>query len=183
MNVMDAIKGRRSIRKYKSDDVSDKDLDTILEAARWAPSWANTQCARWIVVKDHDTKAKLQETLTPTNVAREAMVTAPVVLVACAEMSRSGFKKGEPVTDKGDWWYMFDTALAAQNVTLVAHSLGLGTVHVGLLDAKKAEQILGVPEGIRIVELIPLGYPNEQPKGPGRKELGEIVFKERYGQK
>jgi nitroreductase len=73
-------------------------------------------------------------------------------------------------------------ALAMQNLTLAAHGLGLGTVHVGLIDAEKIEEILQVPEGVRVVELIPLGYPAEQPRGPGRKELSEIVFREKYGQ-
>ena len=181
MELMDAIKGRRSIRKYKSDPVSDKDLETILEAARWAPSWANTQCARWIVVRDPDTKAKLQETLTATNPGREAMIAAPAVLVLCAETGRAGFKKGEAVTDKGDW-FMFDAALAAQNLTLMAHAVGLGTVNIGNFDARKADQVLGIPANVRVVEMIPLGYPDEQPKGPGRKELSEIVFREKYGQ-
>jgi len=183
MNVMDAIKGRRSIRKYNPVAVSDKDLESILDAARWAPSWANTQCVRWIVVKDHDTKLKLLEALSQTNPARDAMIAAPVVLVACAETGRAGFKRGEPATDKGEWWFMFDVASAAQNLMLAAHELGLGTVHVGSMDAKKAEQILGVPAGVRVVEMIPLGHSDEQPKGPGRKELGDIVFYEKYGQK
>jgi nitroreductase len=108
--------------------------------------------------------------------------TVPVVLVACAKTGRAGFKKGEAVTDKGDYWYMFDVASAAQSLMLAAVELGLATVHVGLFDAKKAEGILGVPEGIRVVEIIPLGHPAEQPEGPGRKELGEIVFHERWGQ-
>ncbi|MCJ7808403.1 MAG: nitroreductase family protein, partial [Dehalococcoidia bacterium] len=92
-----------------------------------------------------------------------------------------GFKEGEAVTDKGDW-YMFDVASAAQNLMLAAVELGLGTVHVGLFDAIKAEGILKVPQGIRVVVLIPVGHPAHQPKGPGRKELHEIVFKERYGE-
>lgn len=182
MELMDAIKGRRSVRKYKSDAVSDKDLETMLEAARWAPSWANTQCARWIVVKDRETKLKLAETLSSTNPAAEAVRTVPVVLVLCAETGRAGIKKGEAVTDKGDW-FMFDAALAVQNLTLMAHALGLGTVNIGYLDAKKAEQILEMPENARVVEVIPLGHPDEQPKGPGRKELSEIVYHEKYGQK
>lgn len=182
MELMDAIKGRRSVRKYKPDAVSDKDLETILEAARWAPSWANTQCARWIVVKDRETKLKLVETLSPTNPAAEAIRTVPVVLALCAETGRAGIKKGEAVTDKGDW-FMFDAALAAQNLTLMAHALGLGTVNIGYFDAKKAEQILEIPANARAVELIPLGHPDEQPKGPGRKELSEIVFRERFGQR
>ncbi len=183
MSIMEAIKGRRSVRKYRSGPIGSKDLEYVLDAARWAPSWANTQCVRWVVVKDHDTKLKLQETLSQTNPARDAMIAAPVVLVACAETGRAGFKKGEPATDKGEWWFMFDAALAAQNAALAAHELGLGTVHVGLIDAKKAEQIIGVPAGVRVVELIPIGHPDEQPKGPGRKDLSEIVFYEKYGQK
>jgi nitroreductase len=182
MDVMEAIKSRRSVRKYTADAVSDGDIETMLDAARWAPSWANTQCVRWIVVRDTDTKSRLTDTLTPTNPARDAVRTVPVVLVACAETGRAGFKKGEAVTDKGDYWYMFDVASAAQSLMLAAVELGLATVHVGLLDAKKAEGILGVPDGVRVVELIPLGHPAEQPEGPGRKELGEILFHERWGQ-
>ena len=182
MDVMDAIKSRRSVRKYTADSVSDGDIETVLDAARWAPSWANTQCVRWIVVRDTDTKSRLTDTLTPTNPARDAVRTVPVVLVACAETGRAGFKKGEAVTDKGDYWYMFDVASAAQSLMLAAVELGLATVHVGLFDAKKAEGILGVPDGVRVVELIPLGHPAEQPEGPGRKELGEILFHERWGQ-
>jgi nitroreductase len=182
MNVFEAIRGRRSIRKYKLDSVSDKALEAVLDAARWAPSWANTQCIRWVVVRDAATKAKLAETLSSTNPAANAIRTVPVVLVACAETGKSGCKGGQTRTDKGDW-FMFDTALAAQNLTLAAHELGLGTVQVGLFDARKAEELLQVPEGVRVVELIPLGYPAEQPKGPGRKELSEIVFYEKYGQR
>lgn len=179
MDVMEAIKSRRSVRKYTTDPVSESDTETVLDAARWAPSWRNSQCVRWIVVKDTDTKARLADTLTPTNPARDAVRTVPVVLVACAEMGRAGFKRGEEVTDKGDW-YMFDVASAAQSLMLAAVELGLATVHVGLFDAKKAEGILGVPEGTRIVEFIPLGHPAEKPEGPGRKELKEIVFHERW---
>ena len=182
MELMDAIKGRRSIRKYKPDPVSDKDIELLLEAARWAPSWANTQCVRWVVVRDRETRMKLAETLSSTNPAAEAIRTVPVVLALCAEAGRSGIKKGVAVTDKGDW-FMFDAALAAQNLTLMAHALGLGTVNIGYFDAKKAEQVLEMPANARAVELIPLGYPDEQPRGPGRKELIEVVFREKYGQR
>ena len=182
MDVMEAIKGRRSIRNYRADSVDDESLNTVLESARWAPSWANTQCVRWVVVKDGAIKNRLADTLSATNPAGKAIRAVPVVLVACAETGRSGFKSGEPVTDKGDW-FMFDTALAVQNLTLAAHSLGLATVQVGLFDALKAGEILQVPDGVRVVELIPLGHPDEQPKGPGRKELSEVVFKDRYGQR
>jgi len=181
MNVIDAIRSRRSIRKYKTDPVSAETLEAVLDAARWAPSWANTQCCRLVVVEKPETKMRIAEAISPTNPALDAVRNAPVLIVACAELGKSGFKRGEAATDKGDW-FMFDVALAMQNLTLAAHELGLGTVHVGTIDAKKIEEILQVPEGVRVVELTPLGYPAEQPKGPGRKELSEIVFHEKYGQ-
>ena len=181
MDLMEAIRSRRSVRKYTPDPVSDADVEAVLDAARWAPSWANTQCVRWIVVRDNDTRVKLADTLPQGNPANNAIRTVPVVLVACAETGRAGFKGDEPATDKGDW-YMFDVASAAQSLILAAHALGLGTVHVGLFDSKKAEEIVGAPENVRVVELIPMGHPVEQPRGPGRKELSEIAFRDRYGQ-
>ena len=182
MDVIQAIKERRSVRKYRPDPIPDDVLKAVLEAARWAPSWANTECVRYVVVKDSNTKAKLTEALLRGNPATEAVRNAPVVIAACAETGKSGFKRGEVVTDKGDW-FMFDVGLAMENLVLAAHSLGLGTVHVGLLDAKKVEEILQVPEGIRVVELTPLGYPDGPVQGPGRKELSELIFYEKYGQR
>ena len=76
---------------------------------------------------------------------------------------------------------MFDVALAMQNLTLAAHSLGLGTVHVGAFDAKKVAKILGVPKGFVVVSMTPLGYPDEEPGPRPRKELSEIVFYDKYG--
>lgn len=182
MNVIEAIKTRRSVRKFKLDTVEENKLKEILDAARWAPSWANSQCWEFIVIKNVDVKRKLAETLTPRNPAIEAVKNAPIVIAVCAKLGVSGFKDGKPVTDKGDF-YMFDTALATQNLTLAAHSLGLATLHVGAFDAKKAAEILNIPPGIALVELIPLGYPQEIPKQPPRKELKEFVHYEKYGQK
>lgn len=182
MNVIEAIRTRRSIRKYRTDPVSAGALEAVLDAARWAPSWANTQCCRLVVVEQPEIKVRIAEALSPSNPAFDAVRSAPVLIVACAEVGRSGFKKGEPATDKGDW-FMFDVALAMQNLALAAHELGLGTVHVGLFDASKVENILQVPGGVWVVAMIPLGYPAEQPNGPGRKELGEIVFHEKYGKR
>ena len=182
MDVMQAIKGRRSVRKYKAESVSDKDLDTVLEAARWAPSWANTQCWRFVVVRDPQLKAKLADTLMlkdNRSTSTAAVRDAPVVIVTCAELGKSGYRRGTIATDKGDW-FMFDTALAMQNLTLAAHAIGLGTVHLGLFDAKEVANILDVPYGAVVVEMTPLGYPDEQPIVPRRKELSEIVSKDKF---
>ncbi len=180
MDLIQAIKGRRSVRKFKSSPVSDELVTTVLEAGRWAPSWVNTQCWRFVVVRDDQIKAELAETKGHGNPAAEAIKNAPVTIVICGELGTSGYYKGEAPTDKGDW-YMFDTALAAQNMMLTAHSLGLGTVAVGLFDAVKAAAILEVPPNVHVVILLPLGYPDEEPKTPRRKELSEITSSNKYG--
>jgi nitroreductase len=180
MDVIEAIKTRRSIRKYKSTPVSKDDLNTVLEAARWAPSWANTQCWRFVVVEDKETRVKLSETLTETNAARVGLVEAPVVIVACAVLGKSGHKRGEVMTDKGDW-FMFDTALAMHNLVLAAHAVGLGTVYIGLFDAKKAAGILELPDGVVAVAMTPLGYPEGEGKITSRLGPAEMVYYERYG--
>jgi len=185
MEVIEAIKARRSVRRYKSDPVKNEDLQLVLEAARWAPSWHNSQCWRFIVVRDPGVKNKLADTLRYTkgeNPSTHAIRNAPVVIAACAQLGKSGYLKGElgvAATDKGDW-FMFDVALAMQNLVLAAYSLGLGTVHVGLFNAKEAADVLGLPEGIVCVEMTPLGYPDEEPKTIQRKELSDLVFYDRY---
>ena len=191
MEVTEAIKTRRSIRKYKTTPVADEAIEQVLEAARWAPSWKNNQCWRFIVVRDDNLKAELANTLIKVkrddtlvdNPSVEAIMSAPVVIVACAELGKSGYNLGEIATDKGDWWYMFDVALAVQNLMLVAHSQGLGTVPLGLFDAKKAANILKVPDGLCVVEMTPLGYPAQEPEARPRKELSEIVSYDSYGRR
>lgn len=180
MDVLEAIKGRRSVRRYRPDPVSDQDLETVLEAARWAPSWANTQCWRFIVVRDPQVKASLAEVM-PSQRNTDIIKSAPMMIVACAVLGKAGYRRGEPLTDKGDW-FMFDTALAMQNLVLAAYSLGLGTVHIGRFDAQKVSSILGVPDDMAVVEMTPLGYPDETPKGPPRLELKDMVYQNRCNQ-
>jgi nitroreductase len=182
MELMEAIKGRRSIRKYQSDPVPEEVLRTLMEAVRWAPSWANTQCWEVIVVKDPKVKSELATTLPKGNPALSSMTDAPLVLVLCGKKGVSGFYKGQASTVKGDW-VMFDTGLAMQNLCLAAHTLGLGTVIVGFFDHKKAEEILGVPENVEVVAMTPLGYRAVEGSVSKRKEIAEFVFYEKYPRK
>jgi nitroreductase len=187
MDVLEAIRGRRSIRKFKPAPVSQEDLNTVLEAARWAPSWANSQCWRFVVVTQQELKDRIAQSFRSRDPTREnrgavAVRTAPLTIVACAERKKAGFLlDGTPLTVKGDW-NMYDAALAMQNLVLTAYSMGLGTVHIGLFDHKKVEEILAVPEGIEVIAMTPLGYPDEAPESRPRKELEEIVFRNRYNQ-
>ena len=189
MDIMQAVKERRAIRKYRSDPVPEEALSTVLEAARWAPSWGNTQCWRLIVVRDQATRARLAGTLTTTrpegrNSATNAVRDASVVIVVCAVPKLSGYyrrgeKEGTPASDTGDW-FMFDLGLAMQNLTLAAHAIGLGTVHVGMFKKEEVAAILNIPDDLVIVELMPLGWPDERPSPRPRQELSEFVFYDRY---
>jgi len=188
VELFDAIYHRRSIRKYKPDPVDKATVEKILEAGRWAPSWANTQCSRFVVVRDPEVKAALAESLMKIklpdreleNPAAKAFRTVPVVIVVAAKTGTAGAKPGGGfTTDKGDW-FMHDTALATQNMVLAAHALGLGTVIIGAFDAKKAEAALNIPEDYRVVVMFPLGVPDQEGKAPPRKELSELVIRDKW---
>jgi len=181
MDTYEAIYNRRSVRQYRDKPVPEDVLNKVLEAARWAPSWANTQCTRYVVVRDPEIKILLADCLNKGNPSTEAIKNAPIVIVACAELGRSGYYKGNVATDRGDW-FMFDVGIAMQNLALAAWALGLGTVHVGYIpDSKKVGAILGLPDGVVSVEMTPLGYPAGESKGPPRREMSELVFYEKYG--
>jgi nitroreductase len=190
METLEAIMTRRSVRRYMPDPIDDEIINKVLEAGRWAPSWANTQCWRFVVVRDPETKDKIANSLTAIvksgdlhdNPGLKAVRAAPVLIVAAAETGISGCRSDDRayVTDKGDW-YLFDVALAVENMLLAAHSMGLGTVIIGAFDAPMVEEILGVPEGYRAVTVLPLGVPERASRTPPRKELAEITFKDRWG--
>jgi nitroreductase len=192
LELFEAINNRRSIRHYTTDPVDDEKVNKILEAGRWAPSWANTQCWRFVVVRDPDIKARIGQSLIKMkrdgelvdNPGTKAVNAVPVLIVVCAETNKAGCKPGDATskdfaTDKGDW-FMFDTALAVQNMALAAHGLGLGTVIIGSFDAPMVEEILGIPEGYRVVILLPLGVPAREGKAPPRKSLDEISVRDRW---
>ncbi len=176
MDLYQALNERRSVRKYTNDPVEPEKLARILEAARVAPSWKNLQCWKFIVVKDPERKKQLAESLPETNPARRAIgETAPVVIVLCADPEASGLQDGKE-------YYLLDAGLAMQQLILAAHAEGLGTCWVALFDEGKARPACAVPGEFRIVAITPLGVPEKQPGEKPRKELGEIVYSETWGQ-
>ena len=173
-DFMEIIKKRRGIRRYQDQEIPKEDLNQVLEAIRWSPSWANTQCWEVIVIKDSAIKQKLQETLSTGNPATNAIGEAPVVIAFCGKLEHSGYKKGQATTKFGDW-FMFDLGIATQSLCLAAHTLNLGTVIVGLFDQDKAKNVLKVPEGYEVVAFVPMGYPTQEVSAPPRKEIDEFV--------
>jgi nitroreductase len=184
MDVIEAITTRRSQRQYRSDPVEADKLNAVLDAARWAPSWSNSQSWHFVVVRDPAIRSALAGTLVSPNRAVASLNQAPVVIVACAEPGKSGVFDGKTITDKGLYWYMYDIGLAMQNISLAAHALGLATVQLGRFDAAAVAKTIGLPEKMVVVAMTPLGYPadGDNPAPPPRKALAEIVSHDRYGQ-
>ena len=179
-DLMTIIKERRSIRKYEEKPFPDEYLNQILEAVQWSPSWTNNQIWEVVVVKDPEVKKGLQESLPPSgNPAVKAIVAAPVVLALCGKLKSSGYYSGQASTKFGDW-FMFDLGIAAQSICLTAHSLGLGTVIVGLYDHDKANKVLKTPEGYEVVALIPVGYPAKQSPAPKRRAISEFTHQDTF---
>src|SRR5271157_203648 len=147
MDVVEAIKGRRSVRAYKNVDVTEETVAKLIDAARWAPSAGNIQ--PWLFIEE-----------------------APVVIVVCADETRSS----EGYSERGKALYCIqDTAAAIQNIHLIAYSLGLGTCWVGAFKEEEASEALNLPSGVRPVALIPIGHYSKAPSPRARREVDEIV--------
>ena len=181
MELDQAIAGRRRVRKFSDQVVSDEEISALIEAARQAPSWANTQVWEFIAVRDRGLIERVVGTFAEKNPATKGSLGASVLIVACAKTGISGCYEGKDVTSLSNW-YMFDLGMAVQNLCLKAHDMGLGTVVVGLMDHRACKKILGVPEDREVVAVIPVGRPADPGKsGPPRKELAEILYRDTFG--
>ncbi len=184
MNTLEAIKSRRSVRKFSDTPVEPEKLQAILEAIQQAPSWANMQCWRFVVVTNQSVKERISELSYveayfatrgyKNNPAQKALAEAPVVIVACADPTESGALRGQQ-------YYLTDMGIATQNLMLAAHEVGLASVFVGVFNEEELGELLEIPPDIRIVGLFPLGYPQgELRAGPPRKSLDQIVHYEKW---
>ena len=176
MGCIEDIRERRSIRKYQDRDIPDSILHEILEACRFAPSWANSQCWELVVVKDEEIRAKIQAQVSDRNPSSHAIVRASVLLVVCGQLKKSGYYKDKYPTKFGDW-FMYDLGLFTQNLCLAAHSYGLGTVIVGLFDHDKVGEIIKMPADHEVVSLVPLpGDAHRHAHRPGNPAPGTSGF-------
>ena len=168
MELLEAIKTRRSTRTFKKQTIPDNAIETIIDAARCAPSAGNIQPWEFVIIKNPTVKKKLAEAALNQSHVEEA----PVVIVVCADEKRSSMGYGK----RGRTLYCLqDTAAATQNILLAAHSMGLGTCWVGAFNEDEVKDILKAPEGIKPVAMIPLGYANQTARQRGRRLLNQIV--------
>ena len=167
LDTLKAIKQRRSVRKYKPEPMSERDLDAILEAGRQAPSAANRQPWHFVVIKDEKRKREVAEACS----GQTWMGDAGAII--------AGVGKPE-VNEK---WHAVDVAIAMQNMILAATALGYGTCWIGAFDQEKVGALLGVPAEMAVVALTPVGTPAERPDARPRQPLSEFASLDRYGSK
>jgi nitroreductase len=173
MTVQEAIMARSSVHRYKPDPVPKNVLQRILKMASHAPSWGNRQCWRFIVVDDPTNKAFISKETADPRLA-QACEEAPCLIVLCAVPSES-------LSDNGIDYYVFDAALAMENLVLAAATEGLGTCILGSYHEGKIKRLLGVPKAVRVVAITPLGYPAETPVPTSRKPLSEQTYRNGWG--
>lgn len=177
MQTLDAIKSRRTIRKFTEEAVSHEVIENIVEASSYAPSWKNTQTTRYIII---------EETALKNRIAKEAVMgfdwntgiilSAPVLVVLASVSGRSGYEKdGSYSTSKKVKWEMFDAGIAAQTFMLAAHEYGIGSVTMGIFDEAKVKELLDLDDSLNVSALIAIGYPAVNPSAPARKSVQELI--------
>ena len=160
MSLLDLILSRRSIRSYENKDISEEVMRQVLEAGRLAPSAANRQPTHFVVVNDHE----ILKTLCDSIFSR-FVKSAPIAIVGCADIKSL-------LTGK---WAVVDATIAMQNMVIAAWALGIGSCWIGSCNEEKVKELLKIPEKWKVVALITLGYPAEQPK-PRKKKSFEDMF-------
>jgi len=198
MELIKAIEDRRSIRKFKEDKVSKQLITKLIEAARLAPSGVNIQPARYVVIKSKEARAKLNECTQLSFV-----VNAPVVIACCVDLQsmndtqirvkelidanafadttlESKGKEEKISMDEAaiKAYLNLNVAIAIEHIALRAVDLGLGTCWVMMFDHEKAKKILSLEDKYEIVALLPVGYPDQDPKQRPRLPLNDLILKE-----
>lgn len=172
MDCMEAIKDRRSIRKFKDRAVGKEIIEELLNAAQTAPSAGNLQARDFVVVFNKVTKQKL----TKAALGQSFIEQAPVAIVVIANTERSS----RVYKSRGELYAVQDATASVQNLLLAAHSKGLATCWVGAFDESAVGEILGLPKKTRPIAIIPVGYADEAPAAPPRMGLEKVVHWETW---
>ncbi len=166
MDVFEAIRARKSVRTWQDRPVEPEKLRRVLEAARLAPSARNGQEWRFVVVTDREKRERLAQEAS----SERFMAGAPVIIAACAETDGRIMRCGQRA-------YPIDVAIAMDHLSLAAVAEGLGTCWIGSFDPSQVRRILGIPDSVEVVELMPLGYPLDGKPVPKSRLAYETVVR------
>jgi len=168
MNLLEIIKSLRSVRKFQAKEIPEKIIDDLIEALIWAPSAGNLQSRKFYFVFNQKVKEELNQA---TFSKRGFLTSAPLVIVGCTDdkITTNYGERGKNL------YSICDVAAAIQNMMLLAQSKGLGTCWVGAFDETKVAPVLNLPHNLRPIVIMPVGFPAESPKAPGRLPKNEII--------
>ena len=171
MELKEVIEKRESIRDYEDKPIPEDKLRNVLEAAHLAPSGANRQAWKFVVVRDPEKRRELAK----ASGGQNHVAQAPVVIAAVSTLPEPMMRCGVP-------GYAVDLAIAVDHMTLAAVDEGLGTCWIGAFSQEAAREILNIPEKYRIVTLLPLGFPKQPGRPKTRKSLEEIICYETFSE-
>ena len=175
MELDQALKGRRSVRKYVDKKVNHDLIVECIKASQDAPSWKNSQTARYYIVESEEMVKKVKEEAIP-EFNRVKVTDASALVITTFKKNRAGFEKdGTPTNENGQGWGYYDLGLNNMQFLLKAYELGLASLIMGIRDSDKIRELLNVSDDEIIVSVIALGYPGEEPSEPKRKDLEDIV--------
>ncbi len=175
MDVLEAIKKRRSVRAFKDQKIDDDILFNVLESALWAPSAGNVQDKEFVIVKDKEKIRKFADAC----YEQVWVAKAPVIIVLLSKINLLRMKFG----DRAELYASLSAGMAIQNMLLSLTAYGLQGTHVGLYDEEEVKRILKIPEDKKVYSVIALGYPREETIVPKRIDLKSITFFDKYGEK
>lgn len=167
MSILEIIKSRRSIRDFTDREIPGEMIEALIEAVRWAPSAGNLQSRKFYFVLNRETKMELARAA----FNQHFIAVAPLVAVACLDR-RIAARYG----DRGVNLYSIqDVAASVENMLLTAHELGLGSVWVGAFNEYDVAEILELPDNLRPVAIVPIGYPARTPGAPPRASKDDVI--------
>lgn len=177
MELIEGIKTRRSVRQFTDDKVSRDTIETIIDAARFAPTWKNSQTPRYVVVDSREVMQKIADEGVMGREHNADIIKGAAALVILTSIKGiSGYEPdGSFTTSKGNEWQMFDAGIAAQTFCLSAHNYGVGSVIMGIFDEREVARIIGLDKSRVVSALIAIGYPVQEPNPPKRKDVREYV--------
>jgi nitroreductase len=165
MDFFELIQERYSVRRYKSTSVEDEKLNQVLEAARLAPTAANRQPFRVVVIETAGHEEELS-----TVYGAEWFTDAPLVLCVCGVEAEAWVRSHD-----GKSYLDVDAAIVMDHIVLAATALGLGTCWIAAFNPDAAREVLDLPEGVEPIIFTPLGYPDTSPGSKRRKDLDDLV--------
>ncbi|MBZ9578576.1 nitroreductase family protein [Patescibacteria group bacterium] len=167
MSLLKIIKERRSIRKFQPKPIPEEIINKLIEALIWAPSAGNLQSRKFYFVFDDEIKEKLAVAA----FGQSSIAQAPLVVIGCADdkISQRYGEKGRKLHS------ICDVSASIQNMMLLIHEQGLGSVWIGGFDKREIVKILNLPENLHPIAIVPVGYPAEKPLAPPRVSKDEGI--------